>query len=118
MSGLGRNPADAIDPMDIASDMLRAAVLDIAERIDADRFTTPEFIEVMQLDDAARTAYEEAIRIWPESDPEMAKLVLHGQTIPNLLRESTIVAWAGYAHDAADPYGVPAWWERVERSLA
>ena len=49
--------------MDIAADMLRAVVIDIAERIDADRFNTPEFIEVMQMDDAARAAYEEAIRV-------------------------------------------------------
>lgn len=115
MSGLSRTD---IDPMDIATDILRAAVFDIAERIDADRFTTPEFIEVMQLDDDARAAYERAIAAWPEENPEMAKLVLHGQTIPGLLRESGIVEWAGYAHHAADPYGIPAWWERVNPSQA
>lgn len=88
---------------------LTPVVTGILERVEAEEFTTPEFIEAMLTDPDAEAAYEEAIRRWGESD-HYAKMVIHGQVIPLALRRSGLVEWAGYAHGEEDPYGVPAWW--------
>ena len=64
---------------------------------------------------SARAQYDEAVRRWPEDNPEMAKMVVHGQVIPQLLRASQLVEWNGYAYGEDDPYAVPAWWKKLPR---
>jgi hypothetical protein len=106
-----RGHGDLIQPdlVDQLIDFLTPAVTDILERIDADEFTTVQFIDVMQMDPEARAAYEEALVRWGE-DETYSKMVIHGQVIPGILRRSPLVEWAGYAHGENDPYAVPAWW--------
>ncbi|HET8522896.1 MAG TPA: hypothetical protein VFL82_06670 [Thermomicrobiales bacterium] len=89
-------------------------LIDILQRIDADEFTTVQFIDVLQTDPDAKAAYDEALRRWGE-DEHYSKMVIHGQVIPTVLRASGLVEWAGYAHGEDDPYAVPAWWT-VKRS--
>jgi hypothetical protein len=113
-----RGHGDIIKPdlVDALIDFLTPAVLDILNRIDADEFTTVQFIEVLQTDPDAKAAYEEALARWGEVE-SYAKMVVHGQVIPGILRRSHLVEWAGYAHGEVDPYAVPAWW-RVKRGGA
>jgi hypothetical protein len=85
-------------------------VIDVLQRIDATEFTTVQFIEVLQTDPAADAAYRETLRRWGETE-RTAKMVVHGQVIPMILRRSDLVDWAGYAHGEDDPYAVPAWWQ-------
>jgi hypothetical protein len=105
------------DLVDELVQFLTPVLTDILERIDAEEFTTVQFIEVLQTDPDAKAAYDEAIRRWGE-DENYSKMVVHGQVIPTILRRSDRVEWAGYAHGESDPYAVPAWWrvkENVER---
>jgi len=88
---------------------VRPAVEDILARLEGDEFTTTQFIEVMLTDPAAAAAYREVLRRWGETE-RTAKMVVHGQVIPQALRRSSRVEWAGYAHGEEDPYAVPAWW--------
>lgn len=106
-----RGHGDLIQPdlVDQLIDFLTPAVTEILQRIDAEEFTTTQFIEVMQTDPEARAAYAEALRRWGE-DETYAKMVVHGQVIPGILRRSPLVEWAGFAHGEKDPYAVPAWW--------
>ena len=85
----------------------------IIERINVDEFTTMEFIQALNMDPAAAGVYQEALNRWPERDPHLAQLVMHGQVIPQVLRRSRLVEWAGYAYGEEDPYGVPAWWRKL-----
>ncbi len=101
------------DPVEELMAFLEPFVAPIVERINVDEFTTVEFIEAMQLDPPTAAAYEEAIRRWPEDNPDMAKMVVHGQVIPQLLRSSRLVEWNGYAYGEDDPWAVPAWWKKV-----
>jgi hypothetical protein len=41
-------------------------------------------------------------------------MVIHGQVIPGVLRNSKRIEWAGFAHGYPDEYAVPAWWRFVE----
>lgn len=86
----------------------------LIQRINVDEFSTVEFIQVLRTDPPTNAAYEEAIRRWHENNPEMAKMVIHGQVIPQLLRRSSLVRWNGYAHGVDDPYAVSAWWKKTE----
>lgn len=100
------------EPLDDIVDYLEPFIRPLIDRIEVDEFTTVEFIEAMQLDEPTRQAYEEAIRHWPERDEYRAKMVIHGQAIPLLLRQSGLVDWAGFAHDQHDEYAIPAWWRK------
>ena len=102
-------PEPQPDPIEELIDFLTPAVTDILRRIDADEFTTIDFIDVLNSDATAAAAYEEAVRRWGEGE-RYAKMVVHGQVIPLILRRSGLVDWAGYAHGQADAYAVPAWW--------
>jgi hypothetical protein len=101
------------DEVEEIIDFLLPRLTSIIERINVETFTTVEFIEVLQQDTDARRAYDEALRRWREDNPELAKMVIHGQVIPQVLRRSGLVEWAGYAHGEDDPYAVPAWWNKV-----
>ena len=90
----------------------------LIERINIDEFSTVEFIQVLRTDPPTNAAYEEAIRRWHENNPDMAKMVIHGQVIPQLLRRSSLVRWNGYAHGVDDPYAVPAWWKKTHDRTA
>jgi hypothetical protein len=97
------------DLVDELVQFLLPPLTDILQRLDAEEFTTVQFIEVLQTDPVAKAAYEEALRRWGEDD-HYSKMVVHGQVIPTVLRASGLVEWAGYAHGEDDPFAVPAWW--------
>lgn len=97
------------DLVDELIDSMAPSVLDVIDRLDADEFTTTEFIGVMLTDDDARRAYDDALRRWGEGE-HSSKMVIHGQVIPAILRRADRLEWAGYAHGVDDPYAVPAWW--------
>lgn len=111
---VNRGHGDLIQPdlVDQLIDMMAPSVHSVLERIDADEFTTVQFIEVLLTDPDAEAAYREALVRWGE-DETYSKMVVHGQVIPGILRRSPLVAWAGYAHGERDEYAVPAWWSFV-----
>ena len=78
-------------------------------RVEADEFTTTQFIEVMHQDPATEQAYQQALKDWGET-PHQSKMVIHGQVIPAAMRASDMVEWIGFAHEENDPWAVPAWW--------
>jgi hypothetical protein len=100
------------DLVDELVQFLSPALFDVLDRLDAEEFTTAQFIEILQIDPTAKAAYDEALLRWGE-DTHYSKMVVHGQVIPAVLRQSTRVEWAGFAHGEPDPYAVPAWWRVV-----
>lgn len=105
----GEPALDRPDRVDAIVAFLEPTIEDILSRLDGDEFTTTEFIDVLQSDPEANEAYLEALRRWGEGD-RYAKMVVHGQVIPGILRRSARVAWLGFAHGVSDPYAVPARW--------
>src|SRR5688500_6817073 len=93
-----REPAlDRPDRVDAITAFLAPTSDDILSRIAGDEFTTIEFIALLQSDPEANAAYQVALRRWGEGD-RAAKMVVHGQVIPGILRRSTLVEWLGSAH--------------------
>ncbi len=101
------------DSVDELIEFLTPIIDSLLARIDVDEFTTPDFIEAMVSDPVGESAYKHALHEWGE-DEHSAKLVIHGQVIPGVLRNSPRVEWAGFAHGYPDEYAVPAWWRFVE----
>jgi hypothetical protein len=100
---------DRPDRVDAITAFLAPTINAILSRIEGDEFTTTEFIALLQSDPEANTAYLEALRRWGEGD-RAAKMVVHGQIIPGVLRRSNLVEWLGFAHGEDDPYAVPGRW--------
>lgn len=108
-----REPAlDRPDRVDAITAFLAPTIDDILSRIEGDEFTTTEFIALLQSDPEANAAYLEALHLWGEGE-RSAKMVVHGQVIPGILRRSHLVEWLGFAHGQDDPYAVPGRWRLV-----
>jgi hypothetical protein len=111
--GQPREPAlDRPDRVDAIIEFLTPAIDDVLRRLEGEEFATTEFIELLQTDPAANAAYREALRRWGEGD-RYAKMVVHGQVIPGILRRSDLVEWLGFAHGVEDEYAVPARWRLI-----
>lgn len=95
----------------IARDMA-PVINEVLQRIEGEMFTTGQFIEVLRSVPEGEAAYEAAWRRWGEQE-HPSKMVIHGQVIPLVLRQSSYVKWDGYAHEEEDAYAVPAWWRLV-----
>ena len=108
-----REPAlDRPDRVDAITAFLAPTIDGILNRIEGDEFTTTEFIALLQSDPEANAAYLEALRQWGEGD-RAAKMVVHGQVIPGIMRRSNLIEWLGFAHGEDDPYAVPGRWRLV-----
>ena len=103
---------DRPDRVDAIVAFLAPTVEDILRRLDGDEFTTTEFIAIVQSDPDANAAYLEALRLWGEGD-RYAKMVVHGQVIPGILRRSDLVEWLGFAYGEDDLYAIPARWRLI-----
>jgi hypothetical protein len=103
---------DRPDRVDAIMAFLAPTLDDILSRIEGDEFTTIEFIALVQSDPDANAAYQEALRRWGEGE-RSAKMVIHGQVVPGILRRSNLVEWIGFAHGEDDPYAVPGRWRLV-----
>ncbi|MBI4213068.1 MAG: hypothetical protein HY534_02055 [Chloroflexi bacterium] len=99
-----------------ADEVLEPHLIAAIERLTSSRFSTKRIIEEMRSTPQGEAAYADAVELCGgESDP-MAKLIVHGQTIPELLRRSGLLRFAGFIHGAPqedDGLSVPSWWRRA-----
>jgi len=107
--GPGEPALDRPDRVDAIISFLGPTIDDLLARLEGDEFTTPEFIEMLRSEPLGSDAYEESLRRWGEGD-RYAKMVIHGQVIPGILRRSKRVEWIGFSHGEDDAYAVPARW--------
>src|SRR5215207_3485984 len=91
------------DKVDELIVFLTPFVRSLLERVEADEFTTTQFIEVMHLDPQSELAYQQALAEWGEN-PDNSRMVVHGQVIPAAMRASGKVEWVGFAHEEEDPW--------------
>ena len=102
----------------VADEILEPHVVAAIERMRTARFSTKRVIEEMRSTPEGEAAYAEALALCGAEDQEhMAHLIVHGQTIPELLRHSGLLRFAGFIHGRPqedDGYSVPSWWRRAE----
>jgi hypothetical protein len=112
MPAPGDSALDRPERVEAIIAFLAPAIDDLLRRIEGEEFTTPELVELIQIDPPTKAAYDEALRRWGEGD-RYAKMVVHGQVIPAALRQSGRVEWLGFAHGVDDPYAVPSRWRMM-----
>jgi hypothetical protein len=86
-------------------------------RLTEPRFSTKRIIEEVRAQPEGETAYQAALQEYLQSgtDDRMARLIVHGQVIPEILRHSGQVRFGGFIHgqpEENDGYAVPSWWRR------
>jgi hypothetical protein len=101
-----------------AYDALAPGVEEAIARMPASLFSTKAVIEQLRAVEAGAAAYEKALQVLAEegANDHTARLVVHGQVIPGLLRRSSKVRFGGFIHgdpSQDDGYAVPSWWQRV-----
>ena len=82
------------------------------------RFSTKAVIEAVLSIPEGTEAYGAALALLKDqgATDHTARLVVHGQVVPGLLRRCGLVRFAGFVHgDPAqdDGYAVPSWWQRL-----
>jgi len=87
-------------------------------RLTLGQFSTKRLIEELRADPEGEAAYQAALAeyVTNGTDDHMAHLIVHGQVVPEILRHSGRVRFAGFIHgqpDEDDGYAVPSWWRRV-----
>ena len=101
-----------------ADALLEPEVLGAIARIPTPQFSTKRLIDELRAVPSGAAAYQEAVQMLEAGGTygDMAYRVLHGQTIPGLLRTSRVVRFAGFIHgepEEDDGYGVPSWWRKT-----
>jgi hypothetical protein len=113
----GEHVAHAPDERSI--ELLEPVIAELLTKSGPGRFSTRALIEALQSFPEGQRAYEEALAVAGEEarSEQMARQILHGQVVPDILRHSRLVRFQGFIHGAPDEddgYGIPSWWERIE----
>lgn len=106
------------DQADRAHAILEPHVRAAIEHMATARFSTKRLIDEIRSTLEGEAAYQAALALCEGHGvpTHTSYLVVHGQTIPGLLRGSGLVRFAGFIHgdpDQEDGYHVPGWWRRV-----
>jgi hypothetical protein len=103
---------------DRAYEILEPVIDQTIENAPARRFSTKGLIDLVRTTPDGEAAYQSAVAaiIEEAGSDHMAKMVIHGQVVPGILRRSRRVQFAGFIHgnpNEDDGYAVPSWWRRV-----
>lgn len=99
----------------VADDLLEPHVRAAIERMTAPRFSTRRIIQELRSTPDGHAAYVEALERCGGAEDHMARMIVHGQTIPELLRHSGLLRFAGFIHgmpEEDDGFSVPSWWRK------
>jgi hypothetical protein len=101
-----------------AYEILGPVIDQAIDNASARRFSTKGLIDLVRTTPDGASAYESALEaiIQEAGSDHMARMVIHGQVVPALLRRSRRVQFAGFIHGNPkedDGYAVPSWWRKV-----
>lgn len=96
---------------------LEPVVPDAVARMRNARFSTKSLIDEARSTPAGEEAYQRALAMIVDdgATEHMARMIVHGQVVPGLLRRCGLVRFAGFIHgdpNQEDGFSVPSWWER------
>ena len=100
----------------VADEVLEPEVIAAIGWLTSPRFSTKRIIEELRSTPDGEAAYAQALELCGGAQDHTSRLILHGQSIPELLRRTGLLRFAGFIHGDAsedDGYGVPAWWRKA-----
>lgn len=109
---INRKPTELKTPQATAYDLLRPLVSLTLALLPEPEFTTRQFVMYLRATDPGEDAYTQAVSLWKDNFT-LGRQTIHGQVIPQLLREEARASWVGYVYnDPAEDDGlsVPSRW--------
>lgn len=109
---INRKPKETRSPQEVAYDLLRPLVALTIALLPEPEFTTRQFVMHMRATNPGEDAYTQAVSLWKDNFT-LGRQTIHGQIVPQLLREEAHATWVGYVYnDPAEEDGlsVPSRW--------
>lgn len=109
---INRKPKETRPPSAAAYDLLRPLVALTIALLPEAEFTTRQFVMYLRATDPGEDAYTQAVSLWKDNFT-LGRQTIHGQIVPQLLREEAKATWVGYVYnDPAEEDGlsVPSRW--------
>ncbi|HEX2914249.1 MAG TPA: hypothetical protein VH186_25850 [Chloroflexia bacterium] len=109
---INRKPKDPAQLWDYALELLRPLIIPTLALLPNPEFTTREFIMYLRATNPGEDAYTQAVSAWKDN-LTLGRQTVHGQIIPQLLREEAKASWAGYVYNdqnEEDGLSVPSRW--------
>ncbi len=103
------------NPSERAYKLLQPLIIPTLMLTPGEEFTSRQFVTYLRATDPGEDAYQMAVSGWKEN-LLLGRQTVHGQILPQLLRESGKVDWAGYVYDdpeADDGLSVPSFWIKL-----
>jgi hypothetical protein len=108
---INRISKEPTDPWERAYQMLQPLIVPTMALLPEPEFTTRQFVTYLRATDPGEEAYTQAVSGWKDN-LNLGRQTVHGQIIPQLLRDEGKATWAGYVYDPQEEDGlsVPARW--------
>ncbi|MDB5082388.1 MAG: hypothetical protein JWP00_4312 [Chloroflexi bacterium] len=107
-----RKPKEGKPSQEAAYDLLRPLVKLTLALLPEPEFTTRQFIIYMRATNPGEDAYTQAVSLWKDNFT-LGRQTIHGQVVPQLLREEGAATWVGYVYndpEEEDGLSVPSRW--------
>ena len=100
------------NPIEQATDLLRPLIVPSLALVPEPEFTTRQFVMYLRATTPGEAAYSQAISNWKDNFT-LGRQIVHGQIVPQLLRDEAGASWVGYVYnqpDEDDGLSVPSRW--------
>ncbi len=109
---INRTAKEPLSPWERAYNLLRPLIVPTLALLPDPEFTTRQFAIYLRATEPGEEAYTQAVSGWKDN-LNLGRQTIHGQIIPQLLRDEGQASWAGYVYnDPAEEDGlsVPSRW--------
>ena len=103
---------EAPTPWEAAYELLKPLIKPTLALVPEPEFTTRQFVIYLRATEPGEEAYTRAVSHWKDNF-NLGRQTIHGQVVPQLLREEAAATWGGYVYnDPAEEDGlsVPSRW--------
>ena len=109
---INHSAKEPVDPWERAYGLLQPLIKPTLLLLPEPEFTTRQFIMYLRATNPGEDAYTLAVSGWKDN-LTLGRQTVHGQVIPQLLREEGQATWAGYVYgqpEEEDGLSVPSRW--------
>ncbi len=106
------NRLEPLTPWEAAYNLLQPLMVPSLALLPDPEFTTRQFIMYLRATEPGEEAYTRAVSLWKDNFT-LGRQTIHGQIVPQLLREVAGASWAGYIYnqpEEEDGLSVPSRW--------
>ncbi len=108
---INRQPKIPVEPWEKAYLLLQPLIPLTLALLPEPEFTTRQFVLYLRATEPGELAYTQAVSGWKDN-LTLGRQTVHGQVLPQLLKEEGKATWVGYSYDPAEEDGlsVPSRW--------